>query len=332
MRRVSSQRWQLVGDLGGTHVRFGLVGERSGAMQFVARYRADDFPDVESVLRQYLGKLESVDHPRRACLAVAAPVDAGRAVWTNRDWALSAEALARSFALDQVVVINDFAAVALSLPDLLPHDRRQIGGGTGKAGCALAVLGAGTGLGMAVLAPCDDSPHVLESEGGHALLAPTDEIEHELLSYLCRLSSPVSWERVLCGPGLVNLYRFCVDRAGASCETLAPPQISQRALSGACPHCRLALDLFYRLLGSAAADLALTTGARAGVYLAGEMLNQLGHDLARSGFRDRFEDREGRYRGYMAEIPTYLLTLAEPGLHGAARYLRMKTGTAKPAQ
>lgn len=321
MGRASSQRWQLVGDLGGTHVRFGLVSERATTPQQVARYRADEFPSADSALRRYLDGLEPAQRPVRACLAIAAPVEGGEARWTNRDWSLSAPKLASGHGFEQVELINDFAAVAWALPGLDPADRSQIGGGAGRSGSTLAVLGSGTGLGMAILAQGGERPQVLESEGGHALLAPADELEQELLGYLSRQSAPVSWERVLSGPGLLSLYQFCARRADVRGEALSPPQISQRALRGACPHCRLALDLFCRLLGSASADLALTAGARAGVYLAGAMLNELGAELAQSGFRRRFEDREGRYRDYMSEIPTYVLTLAEPGLRGAARYL-----------
>jgi len=330
MERAPHKRWQLVADLGGTHLRFGLVEGRDSVPRHVVRYRADDFPTARSAVSTYLALLKPEQRPARACFAVAAPVEDGMVRWTNRDWELSVQAMASEHGFDQVVLINDYAAAALSLPGLSPDLRRPIGGGRERSGSALAVLGTGTGLGMAILAQGRGSFHVLESEGGHALLAPVDELEQELVSYLLRQASPVSWERVLSGPGLERLYHFCAQRAGRPGEALTSRQISARALRGACADCRLAMDMFYRLLGSVSADLALTAGARGGIFLAGTMLNELGPDLASSGFRQRFEDREGRYRRYMAEIPTYLLTLKEPGLYGAARYLLMDP-TERPA-
>lgn len=313
--------WHLVADLGATHLRFGLLDPGAGLLRAVARYKADDFPSPEAALRRYLAWANPSGPPRSSCLAVAAPIDSDRARWTNRDWTVSVGCLADLLDCRRVLLVNDYAAVARLLPVLGPAQRIQLGGGAAVSGSVMAVLGPGTGLGMAALVRAEGQPLPLACEGGHALLAPTGSLETALLAYLESQQSPVSWERAVSGPGLVRIYRFLASRAAVAEQVLTPREITANALALRCRLCRQALDLFYQLLGSASADLAMMTGARGGVYLAGAMLNSLSDDLLRSGFRDRFEQREGRYREYMREIPTYLLAVPEPGLLGAACWL-----------
>jgi len=318
---MGAGRWRLVADLGATHLRFGLLQPGALALSAVARYAADDFPTPEAALRRYLAWAGPSGPPGGSCLAVAAPVEGDRARWTNRDWTLSVASLEDVLDCRRVMLVNDYAAVARLLPALGSARRIQVGGGTAVSGAVMAVLGPGTGLGMAALAREGGHPVPLASEGGHALLAPTGRVETELLAYLESQQAPVSWERVVSGPGLVRIYRYLASRGSVAAQALTPVQITADALASRCALCRQALDLFYQLLGSASADLAMMTGARGGVYLAGAMLNSLSGDLLRSGFRARFEQREGRYREYMQAIPTYLLAVAEPGLLGAACWL-----------
>ena len=205
------------------------------------------------------------------------------------------------------------------MPRLASDDRIRIGGGEPQAGQAIAVIGPGTGLGVSGLLPVRGTWYPIASEGGHVSLAPHDDRDAALLACLRRRFEHVSSERVLSGPGLVNLATALAEIDG---ETLAlddPREVSRLAESGECPFCQEALERFSSLLGAASGDLALTFCALGGVYISGGLCRNLGPLFDLERFRASFVAK-GRFVDYLSRIPIYLVTRRDPGLLGAAAY------------
>ena len=237
---------------------------------------------------------------------------------TNRDWSFSIDRLRQDLGLETLHVINDFAAVALAVPHLGAADVTRIGGGAAAQGAPIAVIGPGTGLGVSALVRTPGRWTPVATEGGHVTLAAADEREAEVIAHLRRRFGHVSAERALSGPGLVNLHAALAALAGQAAA--APTDITARALAGADPLCRDAVAMFCAMLGTVAGDLALSLGARGGVYVAGGIVPDLGARFAATDFRARFEAK-GRFKGYMAAIPTFVITMAQPAFTGLAALL-----------
>ncbi|MFQ5785178.1 MAG: glucokinase [Alphaproteobacteria bacterium] len=317
----AAPRPRLVADIGGTNARFAL--QRPGARPdppVVLRCAA--FADLESAVRAALAHAEPHAPPRDAAFAVAAPVLGDDVVMTNHPWRFSRPALAEALGLARLVVINDFTAVAWALPHLATDEKRKLGGGKAAHGGALAVLGPGTGLGVSGLVPADGGWTALAGEGGHVDFAPGDAREAAILERLRRRFGRVSLERVLSGPGLENIYGALVEIAGAAQDDESPSaaEIGERARAGGCPLARQTVEIFSAILGGAAGNLALTLGARGGVFVAGGIVPRLGSAFAVDAFRRRFEAK-GRFADYLAAIPTWLVTAPHPALLGLARLL-----------
>ena len=309
---------RLIADIGGTNARFALATP-DGQPFAEQRLRVSEFPGPVEAARRYLAG-RPVDE---AVLAVACPVDSDWIKLTNSPWAFSIEATRRALGLTHLAVINDFTAQALAVPRLDADDRVQIGtGASPAAGQPLAVIGAGTGLGVAGLVPAGndaDAWQPIASEGGHVSLAPHDQVEDRILTILRRRFGHVSNERVLSGPGLVNLAIALAEIDGRALEVADPAEVTRRALADACPDCVAATARFSAWLGAAAGDLALTFCARGGVYVGGGLAMRLGRLLDHQRFRARFVAK-GRFEAYLTATPTYLVTRAEPGLLGTATY------------
>jgi glucokinase len=274
-----------------------------------------DHPGVVEAARAYLAG-RRVAH---AVFAVATHVDSDWIRLTNAPWAFSVRAARDALGLKRLAVINDFTAQALAIPRLASDDRVQIGGGEPQAGAAIAVLGPGTGLGVAGLLPVHGIWHPIPSEGGHVSLAPHDERDAALLACLQRRFGHVSNERVLSGPGLLNLATALATLDGEALVLDDPHEVSRRAASGECRFCQEALERFSAFLGAAAGDLALIFCARGGVYIGGGLTKRLGALLDVERFRASFVAK-GRFGDYLTRIPTYLVTRRDPGLLGAAAY------------
>jgi glucokinase len=310
---VSAQQ-RLVADIGGTHARFALCGP-DGEPRDEEWLQVADHPGVVEAARAYLAGRKVAD----AVFAVATPVDSDRIELTNAPWAFSIRATRDALGLARLAVINDFAAQALAVPRLGADDRIQIGGGEPQAGQAIAVIGPGTGLGVSGLLPVNGIWYPIASEGGHVSLAPHDDRDAALLACLRRRFEHVSSERVLSGPGLINLATALAEIDG---ETLAlddPREVSRLAESGECPFCKEALERFSSLLGAASGDLALTFCALGGVYISGGLCRNLGPLFDLERFRASFVAK-GRFVDYLSRIPIYLVTRRDPGLVGAAAY------------
>ena len=299
----------LLADIGGTNARFALQAQ-GGSPASVRVLHSADFPSLESAAKSYLAGVGA--RPKRGAFAVASPVTGDRIEMTNHPWSFSIDAMRERLALDDLVVVNDFEAIAWSIP-LIPRDQvRRIGGGEAVAGAPVAIIGPGTGLGVAAL--IDGRP--VASEGGHVTLPATDAREAEAIARIRARLGHVSAERALSGPGLCNLYRAL----GNGGEPPDPDEITRRALRAAEPRAKEALDMFCAMLGTVAGNLALTLGARGGVYIAGGIVRKLGEYFTGSRFRDRFEDK-GRFRDYLEPIPVYVIEAEMPALLGLAALL-----------
>jgi glucokinase len=319
---------RLVGDIGGTNARLALIPAPDHAPEQIRSLPCADFPGPREAIEHYLA-LSGQPRPRWCAFGIANPVDGDAVRMTNHHWAFSIRELQTALGLERLLVLNDFTALALAVPALAGEDVEQVGGGEPLARRAIGLLGAGTGLGVSGLLPCGGDYLPLEGEGGHVTLAAANDHEAALIAWLATRYPHVSAERLLSGPGLVSLYEAHAAVAGAPAEALGAADISARALAGTCPLCVNTLETFCAMLGTVAADLALVLGARGGIYIGGGIVPRLGAFFARSPFRARFEQK-GRFSGYLARIPTFVIRAPTPALTGAARAL--DTAANRPAR
>ena len=300
----------LLADIGGTKSRFALGGS-SGRPQQILVIEDDAFPSLEAAIASYLEKTGV--SPRSAVLAVAGPIDGEEIALTNRaSWRFRRDEMARRFGFRQLRVVNDFEAIAWALPRLGAGDTRPLGKPTAPREGVKAVLGPGTGLGVATLVPMGGRWHVLASEGGHALFGPQAQDEIEVFTRLFAEHGSISAETVLSGPGLARL-------AGAL-DPQAVSRTPEMMVAGALnrePSALAAARLFVRLLGRFAGGTALTFKALGGVYITGGVACGLGPLLDEAAFRAAFEAHPP-YQALLAGIPTLLMTCEEPGLIGCA--------------
>jgi len=313
------ERRRLVGDIGATNARFGLVGA-DGAFERVRVLACNDYPGVSEAIAAYLAEDSQDPPPREAALAVASPVTGDRVTLTNHPWSFTVTGLQQDLLLDRLVVVNDFAANALGVPRLRPEERLAVGGGAAAPDAPKGVLGPGTGLGVSGLVATERGWLALSGEGGHATMPPADERESAVLDRMRRRFDHVSAERVLSGQGLVNLYNTLAEIEGVPAAPFTPAQIADRQIGASDPLVHEALALFCAMLGTVAGDLALTLGARGGIYIAGGIVPRLGPSFAESRFRERFEAK-GRFRHYLAAIPTYVIVHPVPAFLGLVELL-----------
>lgn len=310
----------LVGDVGGTNARFALLTHQRGDLATIRRLRCTGHRDLAGLIREYREQVGD-PKPSLACIALAGPVTGDRCRTTNAQLDFSINDTTRSLDLQQLHLINDFAAVALAVPDTPARHAVRIGAPTPAPGLPIAVLGPGTGLGVATLAPVPDQRNVvLAGEGGHVLLTPVDEVEFELVHAARLTGLTLTAEMAISGPGVVRLYQLLHHVHGTAALKLSPENICARALKNTDPLCLAALTMFCKLLGGVASSVALTTGARGGVYLAGGILPKIADFLTRSEFRTRFETNP-TMNAYLCDIATTLITDPNLGLRGAAAAL-----------
>ena len=309
----------LVGDVGATNARFGLVSP-DGAVLHSGNFECADFAEVGEAIEAYLAMRGTLAIPRLGALAIAALITGDHIRMTNHPWSFSVAALRDRLHLERLVAINDFTAVALALPRLTAEDRMPVGGGAPVEGRPIAVLGPGSGLGVSGLIPAGSGWAPLAGEGGHVTMAAANERESAVLELMRRRFDHVSAERCLSGPGLVNLYNSLAALDGVPAAPYSAAQITDPDTSARDPLCREATAMFCAMLGTVAGDLALTLGAEGGVYIAGGIVPRLGSRFVESGFRQRFEDK-GRLRSYLAAIPTFVVTHPLPAFLGCAAAL-----------
>ncbi len=308
----------LLADIGGTNARFALL--KNGATGAIEKLKVADYAQAGDAIAAFLNRHQALGEIVGAAVGVAGPVENGRCDFTNSDWVVDAAELKAAFGLRTVHVVNDFAAIALSLPHLAGADLSGVGGGARDGDAPEVVLGPGTGLGVACLLR-RQPPEVVASEGGHVTLASTDARQDAVLSWLRRRFEHVSAERALSGDGLVCLYDAIADIDGCRVPSRSPADIAEAGLTGRCPVSREALDMFCALLGSFSGDMALTFGAAGGVYIAGGIVPRFAGYLARSGFRTAFEAK-GRFRDWLAGIPVHVIMRPDPAFVGLAALAR----------
>jgi len=311
----------LVADIGGTHARVAL-SDAGGALHGLAELSCADHAGPAEALGAYLAAAGAA--PVAACLAVAGPVEGDWFRFTNNDWAFSVEALRARLGLERLVLKNDFEALALALPGLGGADLHPLGMAPGAptGRHSLAVLGPGTGLGVAALVPHAGGWIAQAGEGGHIGFAPQDDLERDIDRFLRRSVARVTNEDILSGPGLAALYRALGELQGLPAAAgVTPAWVTRRALAGEDAQAAQAVDVFCAVLGAVAGDVALLTGARGGVFIGGGIAPRILPLLERSRFRARFEDK-GRQREYMRGIGTAVITAPFPALQGALAALR----------
>lgn len=323
MSTAATATSRLLADIGGTNARFAWQAGPDAPIEESHTLPAADHATLAEAMQQYLLRIGRSAPP--ACsIAIANPVVGDRVTMTNHDWTFSIAELKAQMGFRQLLVVNDFTALALALPALAPDELRQVGGGSPRPEHAIGLIGPGTGLGVSGLVPDGRGGWLpLQGEGGHITLAGTTPREQAVLDAIGARYGHASAERAVCGQGLVDIHLALaqIDRPQAVPPTLAAPEITAAALDGSDPSCVEALTLFCAFLGNAAGNLALTLGAKGGVYIGGGIVPRLGSWFDASPFRARFEAK-GRFRAYLEEIPVYVIhAKRSPALLGAARAL-----------
>lgn len=306
----------LAGDVGGTKTLLALFDAHGHHKLHERRFESRAHAALEDIVAAYLG--ETGARPASACFAVAGPVAGRSARLTNLPWEVDADTLAARFGMARVSLVNDFAAIGHALGVLEAGDLRVLQPGAADAAGVRAVLGAGTGLGVCLVLP---DGTVLASEGGHVDFAPTGAEQDALRVWMrARLGGRVSVERLLSGSGLAAIHRFVLERAGMPAPDVRDEDpaahVARLALELGDAHASHAVGWFARIFGQVAGDLALTTLARGGVYLAGGIAPRLADRLA-GPFLEGFRDK-GRYRDFMSALPVRLILDIRAGLRGAA--------------
>ncbi len=313
---------RLVGDVGGTNARFAWQADAATPLSDVTTLPCADHPTLQAAMQHYLARLGR-GAPRWCAIGIANPVVGDHVRMTNHHWSFSIEAVRQLLGLERFLVINDFTALALSLPALASDEVRQVGAGQSVTGAPVGLLGPGTGLGVSGLLPARGIQRAIpiNGEGGHVTLAATDALEESVIRRLRERFGHASAERALSGPGLVNLYVALCEVHGETAQPLEAADVSARAATGEDARCVQAVELFFSFLGNVAGNLALSLGARGGVYIGGGIVPRLGRAIDNSRFRERFEAK-GRFAGYLQDIPTLVVQArVSPALLGAARAL-----------
>ncbi len=323
----SFAHYGLVADIGGTNIRFGVVDLDDGQ---AARIHAPDelisarYNGIVEAAQSYLEALKIGRPPSAVAFAMAGPVNDEAITLTNSRMRGSRDKLRAALHVDRVSLVNDYEAIARAIPLLQPGDAMAIGPALPPQPHhdheMIAIVGPGTGLGVAGFLRAGKTITPLVTEGGHVGFAPSDDVEIEILKILARRFGHVSTERILSGPGLRNLYEALAAIEGVPVEPLMPEEITRRAEDDPKSFCGRVFERFCAILGTVAGDVALTMGARDGVFITGGILPDLSQLFAASAFRKRFEAK-GRFEDYMKKIPTRLVLQKQMGLLGAASLL-----------
>ncbi len=311
----------LVADIGGTNARFGWVCRPETGVEHVQTLPVASFRGPAEAAAAYFTRLQqllgpAIGRPQRAAIAVATAVQGDEVTLTNSPWRFSRTALQQALGVERLLTLNDFEALALSLPRLGAQHYRAWGAAPLNDG-TLAVIGPGTGLGVSGVVRTAHGWVALPGEGGHATLAPLDDFESDLLRHVRLVHPHVSAERLLSGIGLPLLHDAVAAVLGHNVPSLGAEAIVEQGISGQDPLCRATLDTFCALLGGFAGNVALTLGARGGVYIGGGIVPRFGERFFESRFRERFEAK-GRFQSYLQAIPTALITDTLAALTGAA--------------
>lgn len=311
----------LVGDIGGTNVRLALVSSNQFNLYKIKIFKCINYINIFEVIKKYIS-LVDCDYPKYACLAFACPVNYNLIKMTNNSWQIKKYELKHKMKLQKLKIINDFTAIALGLPHIQTKDLYKIGYGKNNNTSNKILIGPGTGLGIAGLIPNKQKLWIpISGEGGHISFAPIDQFEIYILNWFKKIYKRVSIERILCGQGIVDLYNahvnyyFNINKYKNILTT--PEAITKAALNKKDPLAYKTIRRFCKILGHVTGDMALTLGAKGGVYLCGGILPRIINILDNSEFRISFYNK-GRMSCYNKEISTWLVKSKWIGLLGAA--------------
>lgn len=318
----------LAGDIGGTNTRLGLFEWESGRIKpvVVNTYHSKEYPSLDDIVGQFT--LEHSLPFEQACFAIAGPVGEGRVATTNLAWVVDAVRLAGSLKLKTVALINDLEAIGYGIGELEPKDFTLLNEGSPLSAGNLAIIAAGTGLGQAACYWDGTRHYPFACEGGHADFAPRNPLEVELLSYLLTKFERVSYERILSGAGLFELYKFChhthrgkepPELTEVIYQQAHPAAVVRAALEQRSEVCANALDLFVSLYGAEAGNLALKVMGRGGVYIGGGIAPRILPYLQKPMFMASFAAK-GRMKPLLDAMPVRVILHDKTGLFGAARY------------
>ncbi len=309
----------IVADIGGTNLRIGIA-EETGETRALTVYQCAQYVGLAEVVSDFIEKESLQGKTINACFAIACPVEQDLITMTNLPWQFSKSEIMETLGLAKLLMINDFTAIAHAIPMLGEGQKVQVGNGEPVHGKPISVCGPGTGLGVGHLVHEKDKWISLSCEGGHVDFAPIDETEIEILKHLLHKYAHVSYEQLLSGMGLEQIYQALATIDGKAETDLAAKDITAKAFDGECSTCRKTVETFCRVLGSFAGNLALTLGSFGGVYIAGGIVPRFIEFFQDSEFRKRFEEK-GRLSGFNQNIPTYVITESQPGILGASAYL-----------
>ncbi len=303
----------VLADVGGTNVRFAALGEHG--LGPVEHMEVRDYRRFTDALGAFLARRPERAAIHGAVFAVAGVVKNERCALTNNSWVVDAAELRTLFGLTDVHLVNDFEAIAWSLPHLKPEDLSAVGGREPVPDEPMVVLGPGTGLGVAAYVPGARDGFVLAGEGGHTTMPGGSAREDVIIAHLRQRFGHVSAERVISGNGLENVYGAIAAVDGVTVPERSAADITQAAMQGRCVTSRNALDMFCAMLGDVAGNFALTFGAQGGVFIAGGIIPRIRDYLPATQFRARFEAK-GRMRDYLESIPVYLILRDDPAFIG----------------
>jgi glucokinase len=318
---ATSDAARLLADIGGTNARFAWQAHAEADIEQPLTLPCADHASLADALQQYL-RQTGHQAPPACSIAIANPVVGDQVTMTNHHWTFSIAALKALLGFQRLLVINDFTALALALPALRPDEVRQVVGGAARPDSAIGLIGPGTGLGVSGLLPDGQGGWLpLQGEGGHVTLAGTTARERAVLDRIGQRYGHASAERAVCGQGLTDIHAALALLDGEGPLGKSAAEITAGALDGSDALCVEALDLFCAFLGNAAGNLALTLGAKGGVFIGGGIVPRLGERFDASPMRARFEAK-GRFAAYLAEIPVFVIQAQRsPALLGAARAL-----------
>ena len=310
----------LVGDIGGTNARFALADAKNPGFSCEKMYQCADFASANQAIGAYLKEVNT-DKPKAICIAAAGPIVDGVVRFTNNSWRIETSDLRKEFEIASVRLLNDFEAIAYSIPWLQQTDIVSVGLPKPKnlkdTDFTFGVLGPGTGLGAAGLFKSGDQISTIVGEAGHLGFAPETQVQIELLAQLRERYDRVSDERLVSGPGVENIYWALSKIRGEKNAQLSAAEIFSAATASGDSAAAESVQLFFEILGQVAGNLALSIGAADGVYIAGGIVRRNPNLIASSRFRTGFE-RKGRHRSLMENIPTQVIMHSHPGLLGAS--------------
>ena len=316
---------RLLGDIGGTNARFGWQALANGPIERVQVLPCAEHSSLLEAAQTYL-RDQAMSAPPCAAFGIANPVTGDQVAMTNHHWKFSVTALREGLGVSRFLLLNDFTALALSLTQLPESSKVQVGGGNAAPNAAIGLIGPGTGLGVSGLFPVgyQNKWMPIAGEGGHVSLTASTQHEFAAIQQLQKRYGHVSAERVISGAGLVDLYHALCDlKEGHGREITTPAEVLERAHEVPTSTANEALAMFCGFLGSVAGDLALTLGARGGIYIGGGIVPRMGEHFASSPFRERFEAK-GRFKKYLQDVPTWVIhSPFSPALQGASEALSL---------